>query len=216
MAVNDIYRVTFNFTTNNRPWQFTIHVKETVASSDQNRADIVAEACAVHFQNELVACFRSETLFQSVYACRLVPSENLAGNWVIRGAQSAIAGDSLPNDNAWVINLRQDTGAAKYNGRIFLSGLYDGAIDKNELSITFFNTQAFPLAQRFSVDIQAVSPESGTWSVVVLSKAYTPAQTGYGTPLEVTSSVARKRIFTMGSRRSKNKGVSFGLIGTGP
>jgi hypothetical protein len=208
MATGDLYRCKLNFSTNNRAWSVGIHIQEVDPISEEGFGDIVAHAVAEHFVSQLVVCLTSDSAFESVETWKIYQAGGMPGMYKLQGGVGNQPADSLPNDNALVLQLRQSAGPARFNGKQFYAGQSDTNISGNDWLPSYLSTNVELLALRYLDTINAVSPEGGAWRVVILSKAFDPPTLPIGTPLDLTSVVPSTRALTQKRRRQRVQGLA--------
>lgn len=208
MANGDIYKCKFNFSTNNRAWSFGTHVQEINPISEEGNGQIVAEAVQDHFRAQLQTCISQQSQFESVECWKLWVTPAMPGKSVVESGAGVRPGDSLPNDNALVLQLRQSAGAAKYNGMVFLAGQSETDHILNDWDTTYLETFVEILCLRFLDQIDAVSPAGGSWRTVVLSEKIEPQTTPVGVPLDVVQCVPTTRVMSQRRRKQKADGWS--------
>lgn len=206
MAIGDIYSVSFNCSSNNRAWSFGCHALEESNSSDPDDAGVLSRACSTHFESTLKAILGDNSFFESVEAYKVWPSPVLSGYTPIADGLGTAGSDEMSNDNALVIQLRQDQGAAKFNGTIFLAGQIQGNHSQNVWNGPYLTGAVKAFADQFAVSVPADSPESGSWKLAVLSKKFVPPATAEGTALEIVSAVASNRVFSQRRRKQRVQG----------
>ena len=208
MATGDLYYNRLHFSTNNRAWAWGLWVQEIDPSSDDQNAEIVALAVSAHFNASLLPCLSTESRFESVSTWKRHGTAAMPGTAVQIGSVGTRGSGAIPNDNAVVISLRQSAAAAKHNGQIFHAGQIQSDLNVNEWAVGYVNVQLTALAARFTLNIAAVSPASGTWRPVVVSETLDPPSTPVGTPLDITSAVPKNRVYSQRRRGQRVEGYS--------
>ena len=207
MAVDDIYRVTCDASTNNRSWSVGFFVQEQ-DNIDTGDGLTVAEACDATFTSLLRDCLSEESYVESWHASKRYNGYNPAGRHYVSDGEGIQPGDALPNDNALYINMRQTYTDAAHNGGLYISGLSEDTQDGSKWTSTFLETPVKALTDALPGYIDAVSPAVGKWRIVIVSKTIMPWITPVGTVMDVTSAAATNRVMTQSRRRQKVKGFS--------
>lgn len=208
MANGDIYKCKINCSTNNRAWSVGIHVEEINPISVAGNGQIVAKAVEEHFRATFQTCISQQSAFEGVEVWKLWAERGAPGKVASQSANGVRTGDSLTNDNALVLQLRQSAGAAKFNGMVFLSGQSESDHSLNDWDPTYLDTFVELLCDKFLEQIDAVSPDGGSWRTVVLSQKFTPPTTAVGTPLDVVDCVPTTRVMSQRRRKQKVDGYS--------
>ena len=208
MAVSDIYYLRVNLSTDNRAHGFGFFVEEIDPSSDQLDAQLVADGWNDVKINALSAMLGTDTQIESIHAGRRWPTTSRAGLVVRSLTTGSRSGNATPLTNAMVIRLEQAAADAKHNGRIFIGGLSENDHTLNRWDDTYTNTTVQAFADSLLVDFNAVSPASGKWRTVVMSKALPAPPTTIGTPLVVTSVTPHRIVYTQKRRRTDVYGAA--------
>lgn len=208
MATGDIYFNRFNCSSNNRAWAFGLHCEETTPSSQEQNAEVVADAVAAHVESTLTAILSDDSFFESVQSWKVHGVDAIAGVSVRDAVAGGQIGDTMPSDNALVINLRQIAGAARFNGSIALAGQIMQNHQQNQWSSAYLTGAVDAFADVLLTNINAISPEGGVWRFVVLSKAFSPSGTPVGTALDIVSTAPNNRVMTQRRRKQKVRGWS--------
>lgn len=209
MATGDIYHAVVNCSTNNRAWSFGLHYEETNPSSMEDRAQLVADSLVTHLLATLTGVLSTESFFESVYCTKLFGVQAIPGLSVVgTGGVGTRAGDTLPNDNALMLQLRQIARPANRNGKIFIAGQTATDHTDNKWTSAYLNGNVATFAAQLEFVVNAIAPETGSWRLVVLSQADAVPTTPAGTPLDVTDVVATTRVMTQSRRRQRNVGWS--------
>lgn len=207
MAVDDIYRVTCDCSTNNRSWSIGFFVQEQ-DSLETGDGLTVAEACSNSFTSLLRDCLSEQSYVESWHASKRYNGYNAAGRHYVADGEGIQPGDALSNDNSLYVSLRQTYTDAAHNGGLYLSGLSADTQDGSKWTTTFLDTPVKALTDELPGYIDAVSPSVGKWRIVIVSKTMPEWTTPIGTVMDVTTAQATNRVMTQSRRRQKVKGFS--------
>lgn len=208
MATGDLYYNRINLSCYNRALSFGLWSEETSPITPQDEGRVVADAIATLFATALPALLENEARFESVQSWRRYPSPSRAGFSVVAGGAGTRTGDTLPNDNALYINLRQIAADAKYNGGIFIGGCSAADHNDNKWQTAYLVGPVATFTALLDDAFNAVGTDTGQHRFVVLSKRYTPAGTTIGTPFDIVEAVAADRVMSQRRRRQKTQGWS--------
>ena len=208
MAVGDIFYVRFNCSTNNRAWRFGLYSEEISPASPADNARVVSDAVHAYLQAALRAIITDASRLDSVEAWRRHPTTAMPGVTYPGTTAGTRTGDSMPNDNALYINLRQSAQNARFNGGIYIAGQSDSDHTANEWNSAYLTTQVKAFTDLLPGTINAVGADAGQWRFIVLSKAFAPAQTPIGSPFDITSALANERVMTQRRRQQKAFGYN--------
>lgn len=206
MAQGDIYYVKINCSTNNRAWSFGLYAQAIDPDIPVDDAGPLARAVNAHIGVQLPAILSVESRFESVAAWRRFTGVGMAGFVQRQDSPGLRVGDAMPNDNAIFINLRQVFANARFNGGIYIAGQSDNDASGNEWVTAYLDTQVKAFTDRLPINIVAVGTDTGLWRFQVLSKAFTPAATPIGTPIDITDATASPRVQSQRRRAQKVRG----------
>jgi len=206
MATGDLYFVRGNLSTNDRAWSIGFWLEEVDPISIGGDGLTVAKAVNGNLTTTMQSILSDTSTIDSWNAARRWTGPNAAGQVYPSFAPGLRTGSPLSNDNALFINLQQTVGPAKHNGGFFVAGQSADDSANSEFDATYLSTQVKSFTDALTSNFDAVSPESGRWRLVVISKTIQPQTTFVGTPLDVTRAVAASRVLTQSRRRQKVEG----------
>jgi len=208
MANGDLYYVRSNCSTSNRHWSFGFWLEEVDPLSAGGDGLTVAKAVDALLSLSLrgILCVAGE--LESWQASRRWTGPNAGGIVTLATGVGLRPGNPLPNDNAIYVNLQQIFGPAKHNGGFFIAGQSETDHSQSDWVTAYLNTEIKAFTDLLTQNFDAVSPETGRWRIVVVSKTIIPQTTPVGTPLDVTRAVAASRVLTQSRRRQKVVGFA--------
>lgn len=185
MAVGDIYRLSVQTVIESSVASWNAHYEELDPASTDGDGDLLAEGWAATNTVAFKALLSTTVRFASVRAWR-VGTPGFPGLHVVPDPNiGTVGGDSIPANKALVFKLVQFAGAARFNGRIYISGLSEGSVDSNSITSAFQSGAVATFITALLADVDAVAPGAGRWRIVVLSKKFTPPTFSFGSPLDV-------------------------------
>lgn len=208
MATNDLYFCRANCATNNRAWGFGFWLEEVDPISVGGDGLTVAKAIDANLTTELKNILSTAASVESYHAARRWTGPLAAGQLSIAAGDGSRAGNAMSNDNAIFFNLQQTAGPAKHNGGFFVAGQSDTDHSGSDWVAAYLAAQVAAFSAKLTSNFDAVSPETGRWRLVVVSKTIQPQTTFVGTPLDVTRATAAARVLTQSRRRQKVVGFS--------
>ena len=208
MAVGDIWRAKFNCSTHGRGWSFGLWYEEDNPISEDYDGQIVSDAMAGHFTTALRDVLQIDSRFESVQTYSEWTSRVRAGLSVIENGVGTRTGNGMSNTNALHFNLRQTAAPAKHNAGFFIGGQSQSDADSDSWTSAYLVGPVASFAAQVLLGVNAIGPATGSWRAVCLSKTYVPPQTAVGTPFDVTSVRATKRVMSMRARKTRVIGWS--------
>lgn len=208
MATNDLYRIDVNCSTGNRQWSFGLWAEEVDPLDANGDGQTVSDAFYDHIEAELRAIISTGSQIGAVCANKRYVGFNPGGNTIPTTLMGLRTGSAMPNDNALVFNLQQSAAGAKHNGMLYIAGQTDSDQAGSEWLPAYFTGPVAAFATKLLAPFPALSPNTGTWRIVVLSKTISPPTTGIGTPLDVTKVSPVQRVMTQSRRRQKAHGFT--------
>lgn len=212
MSVGDVFFLRTNFTTNNRAWGFGMYAEELSPQVPQDDGGPIARAWRTRIEAQVKLIITTESVFQSVQAWRRHPQASRPGFDLVDAGNGGRPGDSLPNDNALFINLRQIATDAKHNGGVYIAGQSDSDHADSKWNTGYLNIQVAAFAILFQDLFNAVGADSGQWRPVVLSKTFTPQALPIGTTFDITQALASDRVQSQRRRGQKSKGYALSTM----
>jgi len=207
MAVDDIYRINCDCSTNNRAWSFGFYVKE-VGNISSGDGLTVAEACSARWSTMVRALLSTDSHLESWHAAKRYDGYTPAGRSYNTTTVGTSSGDALSNDNCLYIGLRQTYTDAAHNGGFFLSGQSQTIQEGSKWTDSYLSGPVKTFTDTLEDNFAAMYPAVGIWRMVIVSKTMTPVIHPLGTVMNVTSAAANNRVMTQSRRRQKVKGFS--------
>ena len=207
MANGDIYRVSCDCSTNNRPWSFGFYIQEVDPIEDGDGLT-VAEACANKWTDQIRALLSTDSEVESWHAAKRYLGYNPAGRKYVDTGTGTQSGDALSNDNALYISLRQTYTDAAHNGGFYIAGQSQTIQESSKWSDSYMSGPVKAFTDTLSGNIDAVMPADGMWRMIVLSKTIRPIVGPFWTTMDVTSAQGNNRVMTQSRRRQKVRGFS--------
>lgn len=207
MATDDLYRCSINCSTNNRAWSTGFWLREVDPISSGGDGLTVATACDALLTSGLRDILSEESHIESYDASKRWPGHNPAGRFYVNPGEGIRTGNALSNDNAVYINLRQTYADSAHNGGMFVAGQSQSDQSASRWVDSYLTTQIEDFTDLLLGNFDAVSPETGRWTLGIFSKTVLPWTTpGLGTFMDCTGAKASARVMTQSRRRQKRRG----------
>jgi hypothetical protein len=200
MAVNDIYQVQIHYNIGSELTMNVVHLKETVASTDDIPAETVATVVeAVWRARYATNLFSDESNVTVITARRIKPTAGIPSTLIIGGAaHPAIVGTGgsapLPSTSACLISLYSTVLTKNGRGRIDIPGAASGTQNDGQLLAAFIT-----LLTNFAEELEdvhvAVGPGTGEWRFGIYSRTLGTIQT-------VEQTIAHSNLASQRGRRN--------------
>jgi len=134
MALNDIYQVSIRMGVANQKASMTLGYRETTSTPVNNEDSTGALSVAVgQIMPQFETWLSEKTTIESVFSRKLtLPAEPRSRN-VLVGVTGNVTGDALPLTKAVLINHKQQTADIRSNGKSYLPGFPESAVDGNSM-----------------------------------------------------------------------------------
>lgn len=216
MAIEDIYKITCNFSLDKRAASFSLFYQEDTEHSGVDlETRIFGEAWATAMHASIIPLLSQHTRFTSIHCTKL--DGTLFPKFKINNTtQVGTSGiDALPDNNAIVVNLHQQLFPSSSDGRIYVPGIAEDQTTIGVLTQAFVTGVLQAFVDALLLPVPELSGGAGRWILGVISQkvlnAAPPFKDWEGAFSAVGSIAANTIIGTMRKRQTRVRGYGFAV-----
>lgn len=203
--VGDVALMRLNMELDGRPWSMGFHYQAVTVTPDMNSLSFLGITFGTALP-DLQAALSAEVQFCSAYATTdsgALESPSLA---LFANTNGSRPGNALPVNNAAILRLRQTVRGARFDGRVFISGIAEADTELNNINVqaTIDSIVAFAAAANF------LSSAGGLfqWRHVIKGTEPPPAPPDTLEYRVVDSSIVNPTLYTQRRRTTRHLGTA--------
>lgn len=206
MALDDVFKVRFEFSQQDVVWSVTRHYQDKTGVDPLEAAnDLVAIANPMQ-ANEMADCISDDVRVEACYACPVVAESALPALFQHNNVTGAVTGsNALPANSAAVFSFQSDDPLLKRSGRIYLAGLAKSSVQDGNLTAAWLGTPGAALKTKLSADL---SGALGTWRPIIYRTVDNGAPLPTPIVVEVDTVTVLGTIFTQRRRTGRRRGTA--------
>jgi len=208
VAINDLYTLTVCCSTEGGPFTFSQDYQQISGSND---ADTLDKACVrwnVDSSAQLEAML-AQTAF--INECEMQPAtgvDEVPGLLQFVNRIGDVVSDSLPTNVAAIISQLTNSPNSRANGRIFLAGIPESAMENGIMSAAYST-----LVQTFATSMQGnlvvTGPPAAEFKPVVISRYLNGALRIPPVPHDIVANTAKRQLRQQRRRTTRSRGLSI-------
>ena len=171
MAVGDVYKLEFFHHAHDRQFINVYYYQEQEAASITDAAQDLADAWIAEFLPGLREVYSDQTTFGSLKVGRIVGGDQKSWVQYFVDTVGARPTESLPGNTGIRINLKGTRWDRPSKGALILSGLAEGAIEQNRVTVTTQDIIQENLIDKLEQPLEAVGPALGEWVFGYMSRS---------------------------------------------